>query len=287
MFYISVYIYVVCILYRYILICVYGCVYICMCVYLYRRIYVSLTLDTYLYRYIYTIKYQLCIWPYFKLLTLSPHYNSLKPILFNRRGNWGTERLPCLGHTVWQWQSWDLNLLPLVCFSWHHAACLQARHVGDFGFRGTGCAQTLATVAPACQACAASPRGLHFRLPWRFSSMYPESLAVSVKPRLSFCFHLGQPHGTLPGGSGKARRLYGSMDFWRDSSVDLLSSLHVESGLLKILWIYLHGNLPTEECTVIQRNLLPIFFHFKVTLNQVWVNIYDFSWNVTDSWHGN
>lgn len=42
------------------------------------------------------------------------------------------------------------------------------------------------------------------------------------------------PFGAVPGGTGAAYGFSGPADFWNDRSVDLLSSPHVENGLLKL-----------------------------------------------------
>ena len=208
-----------------------------------------------------------------------------------RWGNWGTERLLCLrSHGAQVAELWLEPTPSSVLFM--TPCCLPP---------GPPCWWVLDLISGyrlhsnpgshrsslSCLHCL-HLQGLRFLLSRQLSySQSPKCLAVCLTPRLGFCFCCCQDHGTVPGGTGNACGFYKPMDFWREMSVDLLASLNVEMVFWKLLRIYLHGNLPTKECTVIQRNLLPILFRCKVTLNQVWVNIDDFFWNVTDSWHGN
>ena len=124
--------------------------YLCVCMFMYRLIY--------LYLLIYHIC--VCIRPCIKPLTLSPPHNSGKLVQI-RKLRHREVTLPkvtqCPGGRA------EIRTCPGgraeigTCFPWHHAACLQARRVGEFRIwlLSTDCAQILAHVAPACLPCTA------------------------------------------------------------------------------------------------------------------------------------
>lgn len=126
--------------------------------------------------------------------------------------------------------------------------------------------------ASCLSSCPLPPRSPE---PWCFS--LPGRVSASVAASLLL----------QPGGAGGADGLRGSLAVCSERSVDLLSSPCIENSLLKTWWAYFYGPLPTAESIVIRWDFLAILFHFRVILNQAWVNIYDFSRNVADLWHGN
>lgn len=185
--------------------------------------------------------------------------------------------------TWWSWVGTQLSIV-LDC---HSFACLWAVPAGLW-FQGPSCLRVLVsrpeTAAlwelPARTSLQASclsscPLPPHSPEPWCFS--LPGRVSASVAASLLL----------QPGGAGGADGLRGSLAVCSERSVDLLSSPCIENSLLKTWWAYFYGPLPTAESIVIRWDFLAILFHFRVILNQAWVNIYDFSRNVADLWHGN